>query len=238
MKVSYLVAIIMASLLLSNQAIQAGPKEIRQKLKEFMPGLDVTSIRPTPIEGLYEVEVGMQVAYVTGDGKHLIIGKMIDVKSKKNLTESRQEEIMVKLISSLGKKDMIIIKPKKVKRTITVFTDVDCPYCAKLHKDVPKLVKGGVSVQYLLYPRNGPSTPTYQKSVSVWCADDQIKAIGQAKRGERMEKKDCENPVMKNYNLGRRIGITGTPTIILDSGKMLGGYIPAERLLKMLGLSG
>lgn len=237
LKARNLATVIMATLLLSNQAIEAGPKEIRQKLQQSMPGLEVTSIRPTPIKGVFEVAVGMQVAYVSSDGDHLIIGKLIEVKSKKNLTESRQEEILGKLVNSLGTKDMIVIKPRKVKRSITVFTDVDCPYCSKLHKEVPKLTKAGVSVQYLLYPRNGPRSPTFRKSVSVWCADDQIKAIGDAKQGIKIEQKDCENPVMKNFKLGRRIGITGTPTIILDSGKMLGGYLPADHILQKLELS-
>lgn len=238
MKLSNLATTAMVLSLISSQAVQAGPKEIREKLQESMPGLTVTSIRPTPIKDLYEVEVGMQIAYVTGNGRHLLIGKMIDIKSRKNLTESRQEEIMSSLIKSLPKEDMITIKPAKPKRTITVFTDVDCPYCAKLHREVPKLTKAGVSVQYLLYPRNGPNSPTFRKSVSVWCADDQITAIGKAKRGEAIENKDCKNPVMKNYNLGGRIGISGTPTIILDNGKTVGGYMPAEHLLKMLGLQG
>lgn len=236
MKVSTLAAMLITTLLLSAQAIQAGPREIRQQLKKSMPGLDVSTIRTTPIKGIYEVEVGMQVAYVSSDGKHLIIGRLIEVESKKNLTESRQEAILKTLIGTLGTKDMIIIKPRKVKRTITVFTDVDCPYCSKLHKEVPKLNKAGVSVQYLLYPRNGPNTSTFRKSISVWCADDPIKEIGRAKQGLKIEQKDCENPVMKNYNLGKRIGITGTPTIILDSGKMLGGYLPADHILKKLGL--
>jgi thiol:disulfide interchange protein DsbC len=236
LKVSSMATLILAPLLFSSQVLEAGPKEIRQKLKQSMPRLEVTAIRPTPVQDLYEVEVGMQVAYVTGNGKHLIIGKMIDVNSKKNLTESREEELLATLVKSLGTKDMITIKPKKVKRSITVFTDVDCPYCSKLHLEVPKLTKAGVSVRYLLYPRNGPQSATFHKSVSVWCADDQIEAIGKAKRGERIEQKKCDNPVTKNFNLGRRIGISGTPTIILDNGKKLGGYLPADHLLKQMGL--
>lgn len=238
MRINYLAACITFLMLFSSQASQAGPKEIRQQLQQSMPGLEVKSIRKSPIKGLYEVEVGMQIAYASSDGKHLVIGKIIKVKNKENLTEKRQQEVLADMVNALPGDMMITIKPKKVQRTITVFTDVDCPYCAKLHAEVPKLTKAGVSVQYLLYPRNGPASPTFRKSVSVWCAEDRIKAIGMAKRGEKIDYKECENPVMKNYSLGRHIGITGTPTIIFDNGKMLGGYLPAEKIIQRLGKSG
>ena len=238
MKLNFLTAIMVSLLLLSNQAIQAGPKEIRQQLKQSMPGLEIKSINKSPIKGLYEVEVGMQIVYATGDGKHLVVGKIIKVKNKENLTEKRQQGLLASMVNALPEDIMIIIKPKKVKRTLTIFTDVDCPYCAKLHEEVPELVKAGVSIRYLLYPRNGPATATFRKSVAVWCAEDRIKAIGMAKRGEKLEYKECDNPVMKNYSLGRHIGITGTPTSILEDGSMLGGYMPAKQILKRLGLSG
>ncbi len=238
MKFNFLTAILMSLLMLSSQATQAGPKEIRQQLKQAMPGLEIKAIRKSPIKGLYEIEVGMQIVYATDDGKHLVVGKIIKVKNKENLTEKRQQALLANMVNGLPEDLMIIIKPKKVKRTLTIFTDVDCPYCAKLHEEVPELVKAGVRIRYLLYPRNGPATPTFRKSVAVWCSKDRIKAIGMAKRGEKLEYRECDNPVMKNYSLGRHIGITGTPTIILEDGSMLGGYMPAKQILKRLGLSG
>jgi len=95
------------------------------------------------------------------------------------------------------------------------------------HKEVPKLNNAGITVRYLMYPRAGPGSPTFIKSVSVWCADDQKKAIGMAKEGGVLEAKTCDNPVLEQFKLGQQIGVTGTPTLILENGKILPGYLPA-----------
>ena len=131
---------------------------------------------------------------------------------------------------------MIVIGPDKPKRTLTVFTDVDCGYCAKFHLDVPALNKQGVKVRYLFYPRTGINSESYRRAVAVWCADDRVKAIGIAKAGGKLNMKTCPNPVASHYQLGQRLDINGTPSIFLDDGKVLPGYVPAPRLLGILGL--
>jgi thiol:disulfide interchange protein DsbC len=127
--------------------------------------------------------------------------------------------------------------PEKAKRTITVFTDVDCPYCSKFHLDVPELNKQGVKVRYLFYPRAGTNSETFRRTVAVWCAKDRVKAIGIAKAGGNVDMKTCTNPVEKHFQLGQRLGVDGTPTIFVDDGKKLPGYVPAPRLLGMLGIT-
>jgi thiol:disulfide interchange protein DsbC len=133
------------------------------------------------------------------------------------------------------KNKAIIFSPEgKTEHIISVFTDVDCPYCSMLHKEVPKLNKAGVEVRYLMYPRAGAGSATFKKSVSAWCSEDQKKAIGIAKEGGIVVAKNCDNPVQEQYDLGQSLGVTGTPTLILEDGRVLPGYLPAEQLLKIL----
>lgn len=212
---------------------------LKDALGKKFPGLsqeNLDSLRPAPVRGLYEMVVGTRVVYVSRDGNHMLMGSLIDLRTRKNLTELRRKELLVKVLAGIPEKDMIIMGPKKPKRTMTVFTDVDCQYCAKLHLDVPELVKGGVRIRYLLYPRTGLKSETYRRSVAVWCADDRVEAVGRAKAKKKIEMKTCPNPVADHFKLGRKVGITGTPAIILDDGAMVKGYVPAPRLLKIMGL--
>lgn len=211
---------------------------INRIVSRSLPRLVFEKVRAAPIPGLCEALIDTEVFYVSETGKYLLVGNLVAISSGKNLTAQRRATIVKTIIDDLDEKQMIIIGPAKTRRTITVFTDVDCPYCARLHQDVPQLNKKGVNVRYLLYPRNGINTSTYKKSVSVWCAKDRIKAIGIAKAGGKLKDRICANPVADHYDLGQRLGITGTPTLILDDGTRIGGYVPAPRLLTMLGLSG
>lgn len=225
-------------LLISGFAVAAepGPAALKQTLAKVFPGIAPKSVQPSPIPGLYEVVIGADVFYATADGKYLVTGSLIDVETRENLTEGRRGQLRLALIDAVGEENMIIFKPRRPKRTITVFTDIDCPYCAKFHLDVPKLVKSGVKVRYLLFPRNGLDSSTYKRSVAVWCAADRKKAIGAAKAGGKLKLRTCQNPVAKHYRLGQHLGVQGTPTIVLPDGRMVPGYVPPPELLALLGL--
>jgi len=228
------------SVMLSGPVLSAEPDidQLKAALAKTFPDTDFSGLRLTPsaIPSLYEVDLGGQIFYVSADGKHLLVGDMIEINTHANLTERRRERVVLKLFDEVGDQNMILMGPDNPKRTITVFTDVDCQYCAKLHLDVPELTKHGVKVRYLLYPRNGLESETYKRSVAVWCAADRVKAVGIAKAGGKVEMKTCNNPVSRIYSLGVRLGISGTPTIFLDNGKRVPGYVPPDRLLAMLGL--
>jgi thiol:disulfide interchange protein DsbC len=217
-------------------AADAQVEKVRAELIKSFPEMAKAAIRPSAASGIYEVDLEGQVVYVSGDGKFLIVGDMIEAKTRQNVTAKRREDNANKILASMPESDMIVIGPQSAKRTITVFTDVDCPYCYKIHQEVPELNKNGVKVRYLLYPRNGIASETYKKSVSVWCAEDRIKAVGVAKSGGKVEAKTCANPVEQHYKLGNRLDVNGTPTIFLDNGKRIGGYIPAAQMLAHLGL--
>lgn len=224
-------------LALAAAAADEGETKAREALQRFLPGVEADSIRPSGIPGLYEASFGTRVLYVTGDGKYAVFGDIVATTDRKNLTEARRGELINKLMANLPEKEMIVIAPAQTKRTVTVFTDVDCPYCAKFHRDVPALNEAGVKVRYLLFPRTGVGSESYHKAVSVWCASDRVKMVGIAKAGGKVEPKKCDNPVEKHMELGAEVGIQGTPAIILDNGKMLPGYVPPPQLLAQLGMA-
>lgn len=212
------------------------PEAVVQALKRIIKvDFDKVSITESAITGLYEVLVGSEVVYVSDDGQHLIVGDIRDMKTGQNLTDNKRAQLRIKEIAAFDEKEMIVFAPKKAtKYTIDVFTDVDCPYCAKFHNEVPKLNKKGVKVRYLAFPRAGATSKTYKTMVSVWCAEDRQQAITDAKAGREVNPTTCNNPIDKQYELGKRIGVSGTPAMLLSNGELVPGYVPAERLITFL----
>ena len=209
---------------------------VRKRLEQRFSDLTISDLKPAPVSGLYELTFGSRTVLVTKDGRYLIQGDLIDLETRRNLTQEQRSKLILKSIEAIGEKNMVVVGPANAKRSITVFTDVDCPYCARLHAEVPKLNKDGVKVRYLLYPRAGKGSETYKKSVAVWCAADRIKAIGIAKAGGKLEMKTCANPVDEHLKLGAEVGVEGTPTMIFDDGRIVPGFAPADKLLAALGL--
>lgn len=223
---------------LSASAGEPEMKQVKASLVSAFPELSAATVKPGPVSGMYEIEFDAKVFYATSDGKYLFMGDLVDMGAHTNLTEARRATIRMRLLDEVGEQNMIVMGPANPKRTLTVFTDVDCGYCAKFHLDVPALNKQGVKVRYLFYPRTGLHSESYKRAVAVWCAADRVKAIGVAKAGGKLDMKTCANPVEKHYRLGGRLDVNGTPTLFLDDGKILPGYIPAPRLLSMLGIKG
>jgi thiol:disulfide interchange protein DsbC len=211
---------------------------IKKALTKTLPNVSISEIKPSPIAGVYEVVADLQVIYVTADGKFLLMGDLIDLGTRENLSTAKRGGLIKNAVDTIGEANMIVMGPAKAKHTITVFTDVDCPYCAKLHLEVPQLVKEGVKVRYLLFPRAGIGSDTYNRSVAAWCSKEPANAVGTLKAGGKIEMKTCANPVKQHYDLGQTLHISGTPTIVLDNGKIVPGYVPAANLLSMLGMKG
>ncbi len=223
-------------------ALVAGPAtgaetdidQLRSRLAKTFPEVAKGTLQPSPLPGFFELVLDARVYYVSADGKHLFLGDIVDVNSRANLTENARQGLAKRLIGEISEKDMIVMAPKEPRSTITVFTDVDCPYCARLHQDVPELNRNGVKVRYLMYPRAGKGSETYRRSVAVWCASDRVKAIGIAKNGGPLDLKTCANPVDNHFRLGERLDISGTPTIFLENGKKIPGYVPAAQLVAII----
>lgn len=207
---------------------------MRASLAKMVPDAKPDSIKPGPIPGLYEVDFGAQVFYATKDGRYIFHGDILDVAAQRNLTEDRRASARLAAINKISEDKMIIFSPQNVKHTVTVFTDIDCGYCRKLHSEIDNYLKEGIRVRYLSFPRSGPNTPSYYKAVSVWCAKDRKAALTEAKKDEPIEQKTCANPVKEEYELGEEVGVSGTPSIITESGRLLPGYVPAPKLAEML----
>ena len=207
---------------------------VRKSLTESMPSIKIDSLKPSEVKGLYEVTVGANIFYVSDDGKYMLQGHLIDVKERKDLTESKLAATRKLSLDKLGKNKMIIFSPKDIKHKVTVFTDIDCGYCRKLHSEMDQYLAKGISVQYLFFPRAGKGSESYDKAVSVWCADDRNAALTNAKNGKGLKTKSCENPIDAHMKLATEFEVRGTPMIVTDKGNVFPGYVPADRLAKAL----
>ncbi len=208
---------------------------IRSVIGQVLPGTVVGSVSESPLGGLYEAELNGDIYYFSSDGRYLVRGEIIDLQTQENLTETKKGAARLKAMAALDEKDMIIFPAKGEQRhVITVFTDIDCGYCRKLHSEMGELNELGITVRYLAFPRAGVGSVSYNKAVSVWCADDRRAAMNAAKSGEMPETKECTNPVEAQLNLGHDVGVTGTPSLVLEDGTLVPGYLPAQRMLKML----
>ena len=228
-------ALLGAALFTSAAALADGHEDkIRAALAGVLPGVTVDGIRPTPVEGLYAVTAGPRIYYMSGDGENLIRGDFFDLKSRENLTDTHVAGVRRKALEELGDENTVTYAPEDTKHTVTIFTDIDCPYCRKLHQEMADYNAAGIKVRYLLYPRAGIGSPSYDKAVSVWCADDRNAAMDKAKKMEEIESKRCNNPVADHLALGEVFGIRGTPAIVLEDGEVIPGYVNAERLAARL----
>jgi len=233
-----LIPLAAATLLLAASAAGQPPAkpdaraEIARRLE-----VNVEDVKPSPVAGLYEIRSGAEVGYVSTDGRFYVDGDVFDMQSKKNLTESRRQEGRLGLLAQVADGDAIIFGPAgAAKHTLTVFTDIDCTYCRRLHQEMAELNRLGIRVRYLMYPRGGPGTEAWKKAEAVWCSSDRKDAITRAKRGEALKAGRCETPVAAHYALGQRMGIRGTPGIITDAGEYLAGYLPAAQLAEYLAM--
>ena len=217
----------------------AGPDaEIKAQLGKLLPGEKIDSVNKTPVSGLYEVVMGPQLVYVSGDGRYMIQGRMIDLDKREDLTEPRRASARKQAVDKVGEDNMVIFAPKKYDHTVTAFTDTACGYCRKLHREIDDYGKAGIRVRYVFYPRAGVDSKSFKEAVSVWCADDRQKAMTQAKAGKSIDSKSCQNPVRSHMELGELLGISGTPAIVLESGDLVPGYVPAKRLSALLEKAG
>lgn len=208
--------------------------DIEKALDKLVPELKADSISPSAVDGLYEVVFGTRVFYISADGRYFLQGNILDTQTKVSLTDAKETTLRAGLIQSMDESGLIVFSPESPKHTITVFTDIDCGYCRKLHREIQAYIDAGIAVRYAAYPRSGPNTPSYFKAVSVWCGEDQRALMTQAKNGEKFDQSKCDNPVDGHMKIASQIGISGTPTIILEDGTLMPGYVPAKRLLQAL----
>jgi thiol:disulfide interchange protein DsbC len=219
---------------LADQAPNANA--IKDKIAKTL-GIDRNHIRPSPMPGWYEVQKAHEFAYVSADGKYAMEGELTNLDTGEQLTEERRRADRLEALKELGADNMVIFAPRPpmaAKYVVTVFTDLDCPYCRKLHSQIADYNARGIAVRYIFFPRHGINSPTYWQEISVWCSPDRQAALTKAKQGGSIPSRKCENPVAREFQLAMDLGIRGTPGLILPDGTLFPGYLTPDELVELL----
>lgn len=209
-------------------------------LTTIAPTAVLDEISDAPIEGFQQFVVDGRVIYVSNDGKYLIQGSIHDITRRRDLTEDALAGVRRAVLEEIPLADRIVFSPKDPRYTVTVFTDVQCGYCRKFHDDIQAYNDLGIAVEYVAFPRAGKGSGDYAMMEAVWCASDRKAALTAAKREQGVPASPCtNNPVEREYEAGRKAGLTGTPMIVAEDGTQLGGYLaPAELRAALERLSG
>ena len=216
---------------IANDALK---KEFQKSLSRLSSDFEISDVKETPIKGIYQVTIGPDVIYMSRDGNYVLKGEILDIGNRRNLTEDFHAQKRINLLNTIADSEYIEFSSTKTKNHIYVFTDVDCGYCRKLHRDVPELNSMGIAVRYLAYPRAGVDSIIGEEMRNVWCAENRQKALTTSKNRQPIEVKVCNAPIARHHALGRELGVTGTPAIFLENGRKLPGYIPPDELYEQI----
>lgn len=205
---------------------------VYKALQDKIPGLKPEQIKPSPIPGLYEISRGGLVGYASADGQYLIDGDLLAVHDEgfTNLSEQRRQEWRKQVIAGMDEQDMVVFAPEQPKQMITVFTDIDCGYCRRLHRNIGSLMAQGIKVRYVSFPLGGPGSVSFNKAINVWCADDRQKALTAAKQGKKVESPSCNPPLAEHMQAARKLQINSTPTIIAADGRVINPGVPPAKM--------
>ena len=237
MKLHYLLFAFAAVAAFAQAADKPEDANARKALQALVPQAKIDTVEAAPLPGYRQAIVDSHLIYVSDDGKYVLQGTLYDTQSKRDLTGSRLAVEHKSKVDSVPLSKRIVFAPDKPKYKITVFTDIDCGYCRKLHSQIAEYNKRGIEVDYLFFPRSGLNSPSYDKAVSVWCAADRNAAFTAAKAGKTPAPLKCDNPVAEEFKLGAQVGVDGTPTIFAPDGTKIGGYLPpAEMQAKLENL--
>ncbi len=210
----------------------AGTPDARavEAIRKLNAQVRIDRVGAAPMPGFREVIVAGQTLYVSDDGRYLMQGNLYDNTTRTDLSQASLGSLRRELLKTVPASDRIIFAPPDPKYTLSVFTDIECGYCQKLHSDIAEYNKRGIAIEYLAFPRMGLGSPDHKKMIAVWCSTDRKKALTDAKAGRNIGMKDCTNPVTMQYDLGQRIGLTGTPMLINSDGAQLPGYMPPAEM--------
>ncbi|MGD8808010.1 MAG: DsbC family protein [Gammaproteobacteria bacterium] len=220
-------------------ATAATAQTTKEEIASRLNNVKAEDISDSPLPGVYQVQVGSRVAYISQDGRYLLQGDLYDLETSRNLTEATRAGSRVEMLAEVPEDQMMIFAAAdgEPKHTITIFTDIDCGYCRQFHREIEQVNALGIEVHYLFYPRTGPNTDSWAKAEKVWCIgpDERNAALTQAKLGGKVPEETCDtNPVGAHWQLGHDIGVTGTPSVIAANGEVIGGYLAPDQLLDRL----
>lgn len=214
-------------------------QKVRETVAAKFAEISPEHVSESPVPGWYTISKGAIVAYISGDGRYLLQGDLIDLEKSKNLSEDSRNEARAEMMSAVPDDQLIVFAPEHVEYVVSVFTDIDCTFCRRFHSQIDQYLAQGIEVRYFLYPRNGPKSPSWAKAEHVWCADNRNEALTLAKLDKDFPTHSCNASIVsKHYTIGQDIGLTGTPAIVLSNGTLFSGYMPAERLKQAIVASG
>lgn len=210
-------------------------ERVREKAVATFDGIEAGDVQPSPVPGWYTIRKGTVIAYMSVDGKYLLEGELFDIDAKINLTEEARNRARVKMMAGVTDEQAIVFEPDDVKHVVTVFTDVYCTYCRRFHSQIDGYLAQGIEVRYLLYPRDGPDSRSWNTAESVWCAADRNEALTLAKLDRHFDSKACDTSIVhEHYILGQDVGLRGTPALVLEDGTLISGYLPPAELLRRM----
>jgi thiol:disulfide interchange protein DsbC len=223
-----------AACALTSASADAGSGEAATAKLPQVLGVPPSAVTPSPISGVVMVERHHAFIYVSADGRYEVDGDLIDRQSHRNLTEDARRADRLNAVTTMDAITFAPAAPDDVKHVVTVFVDVDCGYCRRLHSEMADYNEHGITVRYLAWPRSGPGTASWKKAESVWCAKDRAAALTAATLGQAVSPENCVNAVAAEYELGVALGVHGTPTMILPDGSLSAGYLPPDQLAAKL----
>lgn len=229
-----------AAALIGKGVTPAAEKIVRQAVAALSSEAEINAIDLSPMPNFYQVIASGQMLYVSADGKFLLNGDMLDLAARRNVSTAAWARFRKAELARVPASERIVYAPAHPRITISVFTDVNCGFCRALHEHLADFNKAGIAVEYLAWPREGVvttagrPTATYTEMVSVWCAADPKAAFNAATAGHQPKAATCVNPVKDQFELGLKLGLTGTPTIYGPDGRTLGNYVTVDQLLKAL----
>lgn len=230
-----LAALAALPLVLAAQEADPALEAVRERVAKEFDEIRPEHVHPGPVAGWYTIRKGAIVAYISADGRYLLQGDIIDLDAQANLTEQERNVARSEMLATLDENEAIVFSPDNVRHRISVFTDIDCGYCRRLHQQIDAYLEKGIEIRYLLYPRNGPASESWTKAEQVWCSDDRNQALTLAKQDKDFETHQCDSGmVSEHYALGRDVGLRGTPAIVFEDGTLVSGYLSPDRLASAL----
>lgn len=214
----------------------ADEASLKKAIEEAYPKFKVESVTKTPYAGLYEVFIGGQIVYTDEKLTFLIAeGRLVDAKTKKDVTSERMEELTKVDFNSLPLDQAIKVVKGNGSRKLVVFSDVDCPFCKRLEQNELANIDN-VTVYTFLYPIESLHPDAANKSKSIWCAPNRIKAWNDWIFNNKLPASaaNCDVPLEKVGELARKVGINSTPTLIFADGKRMMGAQPYKEIEKYL----
>lgn len=228
-------------LLICATAVQAGnwddssaTKDVTKTLRDLYPSTQISDVRKTGIDGIYEVAMGKNIGYTNSEGRYFLFGHIFDMKTQQDLTAQRLDELNVVNFSELPLEDAIKTVRGKGERVLAIFSDPDCPYCKKLEQELPKL--SNVTIYTFLMPLDGLHPEASKKAKGIWCSIDKSAAWRDYMLHDKapVTDKHCDSPIERNVQLGQKFNINGTPTLIAADGRVLPGMAAADQIEKWL----